>query len=418
MTEPANLIDAKEVGMDASLLSKVDEYLQRDIAAGLNFGSSLLVARHGKVVHRAILGVAEPGRPLAPSDVFMQMSMSKAYTAVLVLRAIEAGQFELDTRVAEIIPAFAAHGKDRATIRQLLNHTAGLPSAPVAPPASIATAGHLAEHARAIEKLKPVYEPGTRCAYTSGTGYDMLGQILVETDPQKRSFREIAHQEIFAPLGMTSSSFGFPIDDPRRVPVSATPKSASPTVPVVSKIFNNLGTWAEYPCAGCFGDIQDVLTFAEALAGRGPSNYQLLSPEMFEIARQNTTGDLPLETIMVKGLPTRRQMIKTLGLPRLVKIARAARRAPAKVAFDPTPYPANFTLLGGYTRGTGNIFTPAGRAASPSALVAVGGGSTGWMIDPERDLTVVFMSAGLVEGFEHPRRLQQINDLVIASITD
>ena len=147
MTEPADLIDAKDVGMDASLLSKVDEYLQRDIDAGLNYGSSLLVARHGKVVHRAILGVAEPGRPLAPSDVFMQMSMSKAYTAVLVLRAIEAGRFELDTRVADLIPAFAAHGKDRATIRQLLNHTAGLPSAPVAPSASIATAGHLAAYA-------------------------------------------------------------------------------------------------------------------------------------------------------------------------------------------------------------------------------------------------------------------------------
>jgi CubicO group peptidase (beta-lactamase class C family) len=187
---------------------------------------------------------------------------------------------------------------------------------------------------------------------------------------------------------------------------------------VVSKIFNNLGTWAEYPCAGCFGDINDVLTFAEALAGRGPADYQLLSPEMFEIARQNTTGDLPLETIMVKGLPTLRQMIKTLGLPRLVKTARAARRASTRVTFDPTPYPAHFTLLGGYTRGTGNIFTPAGRAASPSSLVAVGGGSTGWMIDPERDLTVVFMSAGLVEGFEHPRRLQQINDLVIASAID
>lgn len=34
---------------------------------------------------------------------------------------------------------------------------------------------------------KAVYKPGTRCAYTSGTGYDVLGQILVATDPKKRS---------------------------------------------------------------------------------------------------------------------------------------------------------------------------------------------------------------------------------------
>ena len=81
-------------------------------------------------------------------------------------------------------------------------------------------------------------------------------------------------------------------------------------------------------------------------------------------------------------------------------------------------FPANFTLLGGYVRGNGDYHNAAGRTAKPSALSAVGGASTGWMIDTERDLTFIFLSAGFVEGMEHPRRLSRLTDLAIAAVRD
>ncbi|MER2507612.1 MAG: serine hydrolase domain-containing protein [Amaricoccus sp.] len=388
----SHIIDPTAAGMDGVALAAIDTLLLGDIAKSRNFGAALLVARGGKVVHLAELGTVAPGRPAAIDDRYMLMSMSKAFTAVMVLRAVDAGWLSLDTKAAEIAPAFASGGKQDATIRQLLCHTAGLPTMPVAPPLPLSAAGHLAEHFDAICALEAVYEPGTRCAYTSGTGYDALGQLLVLADPAKRSFRQMAQDEVFGPLGMMNSSFGLSPANPKRVPVSFTPSATTPASPVIAQVFNQgIDADAEYPCAGAFADIMDVFRFTEAIAGRGPA---LMSPALFEEARHNATGELILENIAPKGFPA--FPLDAAGID---------------------PYPAHFTLLGGYTRGEGDIFSPAGSTASPGALVAVGGGSTGWMYDPARDLTVIFLSAGLVEGFAHPKRLLVINDLAIAALT-
>ena len=96
------------------------------------------------------------------------------------------------------------------------------------------------------------------------------------------------------------------------------------------------------------------------------------------------------------------------------KVARGGRAAEDKF---PT-FPANFSLLGGYVRGQGDSFNMVSPTASPNAMVAVGGASTGWLLDTDRDLTVIFLSAGFVEGLEHPKRLARIYDLAIAAIRD
>lgn len=144
-------IDPTATGLDPAALARLDGSVQADIDAGRHFGASLLVARGGQVVHRANLGTVTPeGRPAADTDKYLLMSMSKTYTAVLVLRAIDAGRFGLNTRVAEVMPAFAAHGKTAATIGQLLCHTAGLPAAPVPAPLPLSSMGDLDRTSAAI----------------------------------------------------------------------------------------------------------------------------------------------------------------------------------------------------------------------------------------------------------------------------
>ncbi|MFT3755707.1 MAG: serine hydrolase domain-containing protein [Pseudoxanthomonas sp.] len=411
-------ITPSEAGMDAAALARLDASVQADIDAGLHFGASLLVARGGKIVHRANLGTVAPNRPAASDDRYLLMSMSKAYTAVLAMRAIEQGLFTLETKVAELMPGFGVKGKQDATMRQLLCHTAGLPSTPVSPPLPLTAVGQLQRLATAAAKLEAVYPPGTRCAYTSGTGYDVLGQIIVNTDPKRRPFRQIAQDEIFTPLGMRNTSFGLATNDPKRVPVSWTPKSWAPPSDIIGPVFNeSLGANSEYPCAGAFGTIDDVFRFTEALIGRGPDGVQLLKPETFALARQNASGSLKLEAIMPKNKPAMMfQMLRTAGLAKFLKVAKAARGGQASNDLQKVSQPANFSLLGGYTRGVGDYHNPAGRTASASAIAAVGGGSTGWMVDTERDLTFIFLSAGLMEGLQHPQRLERLADLAIAAI--
>jgi CubicO group peptidase (beta-lactamase class C family) len=75
-------------------------------------------------------------------------------------------------------------------------------------------------------------------------------------------------------------------------------------------------------------------------------------------------------------------------------------------------------LLGGYVRGHGHHLSGAGVTASPGAFYAVGGGSTMWLVDPARDLTFVFMSAGFIEGLAHFERLQTLSDLALSCCVD
>lgn len=405
-------VDPADAGLSPEGLDKLDASIQSDIDNGLNYGAALLVGRGGRIVHRRNFGTVAPGRAAADGDRYMHMSMSKAFTATLVWQAITAGRFDLDTRVADLVPAFGNGGKQEATIHQLLNHTAGLPTAPVAPPLPLQAMGHLARHAEAICRLKAAYQPGTACAYTSGTGYDMLGRILELTDPSHRPFGTIARQDLFEPLGMTNTAFGCALDDPRRVPVTATPASSVPATEVSVPIFNQIGPDADYPCAGAFGDVDDVFKFTESLAGRGP---QVIAPEAFALARRNSTGDMVMRPQMVGGLASVRQMVATLGVKKFIDVARKMRSGGGIPDVGSTP--VHFTLLGGYTRGDGNIDSTAGRNASPSTITAIGGGSTGWLLDTERDLTVVFLSAGLMET-EHFNRMQRINGLANAAVTD
>ncbi|GAA4965910.1 CubicO group peptidase (beta-lactamase class C family) [Nonomuraea thailandensis] len=385
------VVTPSSAGMDEAALARVGAAVQEDIGAGRHYGASILIARGGNIVYRQVLGSVAAGRPAADDDRYLLMSMSKAYTAALVLRAIDHGRFGLDTRVTELVPGFEVAGKARATVRQLLNHTAGLPFGLVPPPLTFDQVGDLPGKVAAINALPAVYTPGTRCIYTSGLGFDLLGQILVNTDSQGRGFRQIVHDDLFVPLGMSDSSFGAPLNDPRRVPVSFTPQNTRPTTPAILHMFNQVfDADAEVPSGNAYSTVDDVFRFTEALRGRGTANgHRLISPALYDYSHQNHTGDLVNEAVTFET--------EARGLE---------------------PMRANYTLLGGYVRGTGHMLTTAGQTASPDAITAVGGASTGWMIDPRRDVTVIFLSAGFNEGLSHLIRLQRINDLALAAVND
>jgi CubicO group peptidase (beta-lactamase class C family) len=377
-----------DAGFDLEALARLSGRIREDVEQGRIFGASILVAREGKIGYRDTIGEVAPGRPAASDDIYLMMSLSKAFTASLVLRAVDRGQLTLDTRACEILPGFAANGKQRVTIRHLLTHTAGtyanvLPP----PPLTVADMGNLEKNVAAISVLPAAYRPGERVVYNPFAGYAALGQILVAIDDAGRSFREIARQDLFAPLGMSDTSYGLAVDAPRRVPVSFTDSSSTPASAAVAHMLNSVNEHTEHPAGCSFGTIDDVFRFTEALRGGGASGtYRLLSSAMFDYASQNHTGDL------VDG-------------------AWAFDREQK----DLPDSPANFSLLGGYVRGRGHHSSALGFTASPRAFGAVGGGSTFWMVDPERDLTFVFLSAGFIDGLGHFLRLQRLTDLALAA---
>lgn len=378
-------------GLDEGALARLDAAIQGDIDKQLNFGASIIVARGGKIAHRRTFGTVAPERATADTDRFLLMSMSKSFVAALILRAVDEGRFTLDTLVNDLVPGFGTNGKQRATLRHLLTHSAGLPFALIPPGLPLDKVGDLAAKTQAINALQTEYIPGTRVIYTSAVGFDLLGQVLVNTDIRGRSFAQIVSEDLFIPLGMNDSSFGIDTADTRRVPASATEENSTPMTPILLNACNNFFTGtAEFPAGNAFSTIDDVFRFTEMYRGRGTTgDLRYLSPALYDYANRNHTGDLTNDGWLFETEPR--------GM---------------------APFPAHFSLLGGYARGEGHIFTAAGQTASPGAFASVGGGSTSFLVDPARDLTFIFLSSGFFTGLSHLERVSRLNDLALATVNN
>jgi CubicO group peptidase (beta-lactamase class C family) len=116
-------------GMNQVRLAQLQESIRADIRAGLYHGAVLKVARGGKVALEVAIGAAdaEQASPLKLDSVFNIFSVTKAFTNLLVLRAVEQGLFELTTPISKLIPEFSGRGREKILVWHLLSHQAGFP---------------------------------------------------------------------------------------------------------------------------------------------------------------------------------------------------------------------------------------------------------------------------------------------------
>ncbi|MFF7872974.1 serine hydrolase domain-containing protein [Streptomyces californicus] len=144
-------------------------------------------------------------------------SMTKAFTATAVLRLVEEGRVRLDARVERYLPGVVrGHGNDgRAiTVRQLLQHTSGLPDfldhldprEIVKDPLAHRDPLDLVNIALAHP---PEFDPGSGWSY-SNTGYLLAGMIIERVTG--RTYAEEIQRSVIEPLGLEETSV--PADDP------------------------------------------------------------------------------------------------------------------------------------------------------------------------------------------------------------
>ncbi|TFD72855.1 serine hydrolase domain-containing protein [Cryobacterium fucosi] len=157
------------------------------------------------------------GDPLAP---FHAASIGKVATAVLVMQLVESGTLSLESPLTTLLPAnelthlFSGDGSSRATVHQLLTHTAGVADYFAGPvrtgpsfmrlvvdePERVWSPADLLDFSR--HHQSPVAAPGARFSY-SDTGYVLLGRILEELTGQP--FHDLLHERIFTPLDLANS---------------------------------------------------------------------------------------------------------------------------------------------------------------------------------------------------------------------
>ncbi len=376
-------------GVDAAAAARLVAQVQRDIDGGRHTGATVLLARGGEIVLHEAIGISDPrsGRIAATEDIYATASLAKAFTAALILALVDRGALSFTTRVAEIVPEYGVRGKSSTTVSQLLNHTGGahagfLPPPPLTWPQSF----DLDTLVEAVSAQQVAFEPGSQVYYTPFAGYAMLGAIAQRVTG--RPFRSLIDEEVLSPLGMSDTSYGLEVDAPRRVPQLMTDRNPGAASTNVMESFNTLlDEKAVVPAGGAFSTAYDVFRFAEfQRLGGTLDGARVLSPAIVEYALANSTGD-------------QRNVFWDFS------------RADRSVGL----FPANLTLFGGYVRGVGQYLTPLGHLASPSSWGAMGSGSTLYLVDPQRELTFVFLGAGLTEGLGHFEDMRRLSDLAIAA---
>jgi len=184
-------------------------------------GAAVSITLDGRIVQQVQAGAAdlEQGTPITPDSVFHIASVSKQFTAFAILLLEQDGRLSIDAPLARYLPEAARWPP--MTLRQLLNHTAGLRDFGTL----MRAAGWRDEDLLTDDQvLRMVLRqragnaaPGTAYQYNN-TGYALLGEVVRRVSG--KSLRAFCEERIFRPLGMHDTRIADDIAErvPGRVP--------------------------------------------------------------------------------------------------------------------------------------------------------------------------------------------------------
>jgi len=381
-----------KAGMSPERIERVREFIQGFVKAGKHFGAEIMVARNGHVALHETFGFRGPERdkPLPANSVYSIFSVTKTFTGVLTLMAIEKGLLALTTKVSEVIPEFKGGLRENITVFHLLTHSSGLPMTftPVA--------------GQYIDRLDEVIAsicasihcesaPGVEASYSPMVNHCLLGEMVRRVDPKKRRFRDIAREDLFEPLKLKDTAFGLRKDlkDRHIKPVWLFDKS-----PLKHLGHSNFGTDgafeeedAEMPWVGISTTVPDLFRLAEALRRGGElDGTRILSPVTTEQMKINRTGE---------------------------KINQLHGKNAIQRGWEPMPC---YSGLGVFLRGTAVCHIQFGTLTSPKTFGQHGQGSALYWVDPLHQVTFAFLSHGVMIEAESFERFQRLSDLVITSV--
>jgi D-alanyl-D-alanine carboxypeptidase len=186
----------------------IDEYVQGEMKKRKIPGLALVVIKNGEVVMMKGYGLANLDHdvPVTPDTLFELASVTKQFTATAIMALAEEGKVRLDDLIREYLPNSPEQWKG-IRVRDLLTHTAGLPSNENSWKSLYIEGGRLnyttAQLFESATKDPISFEPGERYQY-SDIGYFLLGMIIEKASGQR--YRDFLTERFFRPLGMTSSS--------------------------------------------------------------------------------------------------------------------------------------------------------------------------------------------------------------------
>ncbi|MCU0348596.1 MAG: beta-lactamase family protein, partial [Saprospiraceae bacterium] len=232
---------------------------------------------------------------ITPQTKFKICSITKTFTAVLVLQLVEQGKLDLNASIGKYLPWYAGEGRDIVTLHHLLTYSSGIPNCEGETgmgvyQREISTDDFIKNYCSG--KLE--FEPGSRFNYDNGA-YIILGRIIEAVTG--KSFAENLREKILRPCGMKNADYlsdfeivhglasSYWLDDSTKLLKNDTPF-----------FIQNYGA-----AAAMYSTVEDLLKFDEALFGGKLLQKKTLDlmltpyPELYGVAYGFWVYDLEID---------------------------------------------------------------------------------------------------------------------------
>jgi len=186
----------------AKLDQLFDRLAEKDKAMG-----NLAIVKEGRVLYTRSIGYgqisATEKKPLTAANRFRIGSITKTFTATIILQLVDEGKLKLTDTLNKFLPQVP--NADKITILQILSHRSGIPNIFREQNAqgNIKTTGMTKEeHLAMIVKATPDFEPGTKSLY-SNSGYFVLGLIIEKLTG--KSYEAVLQEKISKKIGLNDT---------------------------------------------------------------------------------------------------------------------------------------------------------------------------------------------------------------------
>ncbi len=191
-----------------SKAEKLDKLISAYAEYG-KFNGSVLVADKGTVIYKKGFGLAdmEWNIPNQPDTKHRLGSITKQFTAMLIMQLVEQGKLKLDVPITTWLPDYPKKNGDIITIHHLLTHTSGIPNMTSFPGFLKNVSRNAYTPAQLVSMSADStleFKPGERFAY-SNSGYLVLGYIIEKVTG--KSYEQVLQENILTPLGMKNTGY-------------------------------------------------------------------------------------------------------------------------------------------------------------------------------------------------------------------
>jgi len=366
----------------------VQEAFLANFAADEEVGASVAIYHRGEKVVDLWGGSfdASGSQPYDDQALQLVFSTTKGITAIAVGICVQRGLLDYGKTVASYWPEFAAHGKESATVAQLLSHRCGLFS--VDGEISLEDALDWNTITSRLADTKPEWPIGSTHGYHALTYGWLAGELVRRVDPQHRSLGQFVQDEISSPLGV-ELWVGTPADRHPRVSPMLGGLASSSDDPAVQAMIDQF--------FGPGSNAYRALYLNGVFAGEGTFNRaEVLSAE------------IPAANGVSNARSLARVYAATLGPVDGVQLLDDAIREEARTDVTPAGE-QDMCLMMPTTFGMGFMvhgqFTP---YAGPGSYGHPGAGGSVAFAQPERDLAFAYVMNQMATNLAGDLRAQRL----------